>query len=211
MRLARSGDISENPGPKYSLRCFLQNVRSLKAAVADGDSFEYKSTLLRDIAYGYDLDVICLTETWLNDSISDSELLPTAYNVFRKDRKSRGGETLIAVKSNLPTRELEIATTLECVAVEIYLSPEKTLLLINCYRPPSDQEFFHDFKDVIANFRLDKYWRYVWVISTTQVLIGLMAQDLLIPPPAKNSNLQTLLWIIISINLSINLQESIIF
>ena len=59
---------------------------------------------------------------------------------------------------NLPTRELEIATTLECVAVEINLSPEKTLLLINCYRPPSDQEFFHDFKDVIANFRLDKYW-----------------------------------------------------
>ena len=158
MRLTRSGDISENPGPKNSLRCFLQNVRSLKAAVADGDSFEYKSAILRDIAYGYDLDVICLTETWLNDSISDSELLPTANNVFRKDRKSRGGGTLIAVKSNLPTRELEIATTLECVAVEINLSPEKTLLLINCYRPPSDQEFFHDFKDVITNFRLDKYW-----------------------------------------------------
>ena len=120
------------------------------------DSFEYKSAILRDIAYGYDLDVICLTETWLNDSISDSELLPTAYNVFRKDRKSRG--TLTGVKSNLPTRELEIATTLECVAVEINLSPEKTLLLINCYRPSSDQEFFHDFKDVTANFRLDKYW-----------------------------------------------------
>ena len=133
-------------------------MRSLKAAVAGGDSFEYKSTLLRDIAYGYDLDVICRTETWLNDSISDSELLPTAYNIFGKDRKSRGGGTLIAVKSNLPTRELEIATTLECVAVEINLSPEKTLLLINCYRPPLDREFFHNFKDVIANFHLDKYW-----------------------------------------------------
>ena len=48
MRLTRSGDISENPGPKNSLRCFLQNVRSLKAAVADGDSFEYKSAILRD-------------------------------------------------------------------------------------------------------------------------------------------------------------------
>ena len=84
--------------------------------------------------------------------------LQPMYNVFRKDRKSCGGGTLIAVKSNLPTRELEITTTLECVAVEINLSPEKTLLLINCYRPPSDQKFFHDLKDVIANFLLDKYW-----------------------------------------------------
>jgi len=81
--LVGSGDtaVSTNPGTS-SLECYLQNVRNLKAAMADGASFEYKTALLKDIAYGYDLDIICLVETWLNDSISNFELLPNGLNIF---------------------------------------------------------------------------------------------------------------------------------
>jgi hypothetical protein len=47
-------------------------------------------------------DIIALTETWLNDSVSDGELLDLdRFNVFRKDRNScrhkRGGGVLLAI------------------------------------------------------------------------------------------------------------------
>ena len=63
--LVRCGDMSSNPGPhQKTLSCLMQNVRSLKAfEVVDGSSYESKLGILRDIAYGYDLDVICSTET----------------------------------------------------------------------------------------------------------------------------------------------------
>ena len=81
------GDIAINPGPHpSSISCFLQNVRSLKAVVADGGQYESKLSILQDIAYGYDLDVICLTETWLNADVLDHEVLPSGYNIYRKDR-----------------------------------------------------------------------------------------------------------------------------
>jgi hypothetical protein len=40
-------------------------------------------------------------ETWLNDSIPDSEILPV-YNIFRKDRTNKiGGGVLVGIKSDL--------------------------------------------------------------------------------------------------------------
>lgn len=54
-------------------------------------SFESKLGLLQDIVYGHDFDIICLTETWLNDSINDYEILPTGYNIFRHGRVGRIG------------------------------------------------------------------------------------------------------------------------
>ncbi|XP_077288638.1 uncharacterized protein LOC143913014 isoform X2 [Arctopsyche grandis] len=44
-------------------------------------------------------DILVLTETWLDDSVHDAELLDGTYSIFRKDRPTRGGGVLIAVKS----------------------------------------------------------------------------------------------------------------
>ena len=167
-RLLRSGDtaVSKNPGPS-SIKCYLQNVRSLKAAVAaEGDSFEYKTALLKDIAYGYDLDIICLTETWLNDSISNYEILPTGYDIFRRDREDCvGGGTLIAIKSHLSTREISvIPLSLEAVVVEIALNSCQTLLFIVCYRSPSEKDFIPKFKSLLDPLQLDKY-RGVFIVG----------------------------------------------
>lgn len=49
-------------------------------------------------------DIIALTETHLDNSISDSEILPNNYLVFRRDRRSngrRGGGVLIAVSDHI--------------------------------------------------------------------------------------------------------------
>lgn len=68
-------------------------MRSLKAfQIVEGLSFEWKLGVLQGIVYGQDLDVICLTETWLNESIVDHKILPTAYNIYRCDRVGRVGD-----------------------------------------------------------------------------------------------------------------------
>ena len=109
--LLRCGDILPNPGPhQKSLSCFMQNVRNLKAfQVAEGSSLESKVGVLQDIVYRLELDVICLTETWLNESIMDHEILPTAYNIYRCDRAGRvGGGVMTAIKSTLSSTLHEV-------------------------------------------------------------------------------------------------------
>ena len=51
--------------------------------------------------------LIALTETWLTDSVFNSELFPDCYNVIRRDRnfattgRSRGGGVLLAISNSL--------------------------------------------------------------------------------------------------------------
>ena len=62
-------------------------------------------------------DLICLTETWLTDSVSNSEFICTAnYNVFRSDRKlvaisvTRGGGVLLAVKDHTSVQRIDLTS-----------------------------------------------------------------------------------------------------
>lgn len=53
-------------------------------------------------------DIVLITETWLNDSVQNSELFTDVYNVIRRDRdfaavgRSRGGGVLIAIAHTIP-------------------------------------------------------------------------------------------------------------
>ena len=163
--LLRCGDVSSNPGPqrssKPSLNCFLQNVRSLKAATRGNgnQSYENKMAVLQDCAYSHDLDVICLTETWLNDSISTHEILPFGYNIYRKDRLNQvGGGVLIAIRDCYASSEyLYEASGFEVVLVDLVLKRSKKLLLINIYRPPNASDFIVKMHTLLTSLPLSSY------------------------------------------------------
>lgn len=74
------------------ISCCYLNTRSLVNKLSIFQSYIYSS----------DFDVICLTETWLSESIFDQEILPINYNIYRKDRHSGGGGVLIAIKDTFP-------------------------------------------------------------------------------------------------------------
>jgi hypothetical protein len=76
---------------KNKLRILLVNFQSVKEKSADVSS-------LIDM---HQPDIICGTETWLNKDISSSEIFPDSYVVYRKDRDTRGGGVLHAIKRNL--------------------------------------------------------------------------------------------------------------
>ena len=50
--------------------------------------------------YAENSDVICVNERWLNQNISNSEILHSGFAIFRRDRSDRGGSgVLIAIKT----------------------------------------------------------------------------------------------------------------
>ena len=57
----------------------------------------------QDLVYAENLDIVSVTETWLNDNVSDHEILPSGYNIIRKDRPSnkRGGGVLLALRNGI--------------------------------------------------------------------------------------------------------------
>ena len=82
-------------------------------------------------------DVILGTETWLDPSISNSEILPSLYNVYRKDRGGKGGAVLIAVRNTLDSSaapELEVEDC-ELLWIRVKLKGRCTLYLYAYYRP----------------------------------------------------------------------------
>ena len=97
-------------------------------------------------------DIVILNETWLKESISDNEILPTRqYKMFRVDRsdethppdpdnpkkfRRNGGGVLIAVRTDLdvvPT-DMKIKAAAELLAVQVKLSNGSKYIFSTCYR-----------------------------------------------------------------------------
>lgn len=76
-----------------NITIYYQNVRGLRTKTSD----------LFNSVLSENYQVLIFSETWLNDSLSSSEIIDNRYIVYRRDRdsssssKSRGGGVLIAV------------------------------------------------------------------------------------------------------------------
>ena len=82
-------------------------------------------------------DVIAGSETWLNNTISWSEIFPPNYNVFRSDRTcgSHGG-ALLAISNEFSAEKLESPKDLEAVFIKTGTQKGKLPLIIgSIYRP----------------------------------------------------------------------------
>ena len=89
-------------------------------------------------------DIICITETWLNESYPDSLLTYGLPNrVFRHDRNTRNGGSTIFVNSCLSASRIMLPVDLadlEVVAAEVHTSSQR--LIIYCIYNPSGQNLF---------------------------------------------------------------------
>lgn len=79
------------------LSIYYQNVRGLRT----------KTNSIKLNSLSCDYNIICLTETFLNDSIYSQEVLCDKYNIVRRDRstensvKSDGGGVLIGIDKSV--------------------------------------------------------------------------------------------------------------
>lgn len=159
-----SNDVELNPGDRCknqrSISVFYQNARSLKALLKNREEpndYTCKLALLQDIVYSAKYDVVAISETWLNPSVTNSEILPHGYEIYRKDRDNRtGGGVLLAVKENIAVKSC-LTLPGETVAIEIKLASNKLLLFVVCYRAPNDREFLSQFKIIADTASQSKY------------------------------------------------------
>ena len=56
--------------------------------------------MLQDLTYGFDVDIDCVTETWLNESISDFKQIDTKSCLYLVVYNRTGGGVLIAIKTS---------------------------------------------------------------------------------------------------------------
>lgn len=137
------------------IKTVLLNARSLKS-LHKGPGTERMSQLsfFQTFVCGNDYDVLGVTETWLNDSIKDTEILEKGYMIYRRDRVGRvGGGVLLAVKSSFPSRRrIDLETELEMVCVELNLNRSSKILISVVHRPPNCNS---DFSDHFSTFLIN--------------------------------------------------------
>ena len=170
------GDIATNPGPisssnlrnkrtlKHSFNCLFLNARSLKSIHKDKESNLPVCNLqcFQELVYSENSDVICVNETWLNDTISNKEILDPEFTIYRKDHKyRRGGGVLIAVKTDSFKSVKEFShqnqEELEIVSTELKTLEDKKILYSCCYRPPDANLCWMDKFEYFLNTICNQY------------------------------------------------------
>ena len=111
----------------------------------------------QDLVYAENSDVICVNETWLNQNISNSEILHSGSTIFRRDRSDRGGGGVLiaiktasfkAVKEFKPESEAELEQ-LEIIFAKITTLTGQIILFCFCYGSPNEDP---SWMDVFDNF-----------------------------------------------------------
>ena len=98
-----------------------------------------------------EFDVICVSESWLNDDDSTNEYMLDNYDVVVKNRNNkRGGGVMIYVLRSLKFKfvtELSesIDNVFECVSIEIETIKNKNIIVTCLYRAPGTNiEIFNE-------------------------------------------------------------------
>ena len=89
----------------------------------------------------YNPDVIVGTETWLNSSIKDNEIIPADFNykIYRKDRSDGYGGVLLAISDQLASFPIpELLYDAEIVWAKVCIIGCKDLYISAYYRPHID-------------------------------------------------------------------------
>ena len=138
--LLLSGDVHPNPGPDNQKKlvdiCHI-NARSLMSLDKDTQSHLKFDEIVSKVVHQLKSDIICVSESWLDNTISNKDIEIIGYSPFRKDRNRHGGGVLIYVSDCFIVKrrsDLE-HDDIESVWVELNITGKK-ILLASYYRAP---------------------------------------------------------------------------
>jgi hypothetical protein len=140
--ILRCGDVHPNPGPSYdskSLSICHVNIQSLYLRAEPSRNHRRKIDELESILINDNkIDIICISETWLDNIIPDTKVDIPGYSFHHKDRTTcRAGGVAMYITHALPFRralEFELPN-IDLMWVELHLN-RKRILVATCYRPP---------------------------------------------------------------------------
>ena len=115
------------------------------------------------------IDILCINETKLDQTISDHEVCLPGFDIIRRDRSvngRHGGGICIYVRANLNFKistELQ-SEILENLVVEIIKPQPKSILVSTWYRPPDSPVILPNSKKWLDHL-IQKIWNIsFWVI-----------------------------------------------
>lgn len=123
-------------------------------------SIRHKVDHVKDALFTHAIDILCVTETWLESSIDNSIITCPGYSLFRRDRSGqRGGGVAIYVRNTLRASSVNLADdhSLEVLSIAVNLNTNSkgnhrhlTLPITCVYRPPSSPvSFWTAFTDYV--------------------------------------------------------------
>ncbi|ELT93849.1 hypothetical protein CAPTEDRAFT_200755 [Capitella teleta] len=133
-----SYDCARKNKSPHCLYIYL-NARSLKHVTSSVN----KLVELQNLVASNRTILVAITETWLNDSVFDGEVLPPYFFIHRKDRSvtnpdKRGGGVLLAVDERLPLkRRRDLEPPCEVLVCELSPKGAPRVAVLLCYRPPN--------------------------------------------------------------------------
>ena len=113
-----------------------------------------KVSQLQDLLYRETKDVpnICgISESYLNESILDNEIIIPGFNVIRRDRPGRsgGGVVVYVLDRHSYVRRTDLEWNfVESIWIELKITNSKPCIICNVYRPPdSTPEWYVRFEN----------------------------------------------------------------
>lgn len=97
---------------------------------------------LKQLVFSNNFDIICLTETWLNNNITSDAVQIPGYLMFREDRQGdqRGGGVAVYVSTRLRVKitkiEINKENAFECIFLRLTYN-NQSCALGTLYRPPN--------------------------------------------------------------------------
>lgn len=112
-----------------------------------------KAEQLEAIILANNPHVVTVTETWRRCEISDEDVFPPSYRVFRRDRPSRGGGVAVLVKGDIDAHFLSQIENHESIIIKLSCFGN-SFLVFAVYRPPdSPPQFSSDLGDHMLTFK----------------------------------------------------------
>ncbi len=151
-----SNDVELNPGPIRICQANVQSLMALPQGAPKNSNLRPPKLLeLEMLTKSKEIDVLCLSESWLTDNHSDENIIISGLpQVFRRDRGSRGGGVTIYANNRVVINRLQHIepTESEIICLDIHManSPNKHILLAQCYRPDDRDmvDFVNDLVDI---------------------------------------------------------------
>ena len=117
------------------LTIFHLNIRSLL----------YKLDQVKPMLMQANIHIMCITETWLNNNISNHELTIQGYKLVRKDRTTkRGGGIIAYIRNDIDYDEIDESEAgetqgpqIETLWIKINFKHTRPILLCIMYNPPN--------------------------------------------------------------------------
>ena len=169
-------DINQNLGPtaldsefdnlfhpfrRSGLNFIHLNTRSLKPKISE----------LKLLANNTKAAAICISETWLDSSISDAEIMLDGYSVLRNDRNRQGGGVCLYIRTDIaynPRTDI-VHPDIRSVWCDLLLPKSKPILIGAVYNPHRESNFRVKLEDFLNDFDISQE---TYILGDTNICTG---------------------------------------